>query len=125
MDKEVLTTSGKQWGPSSISPEGLTAIQDVIRIAAQGGFISEQDGLKALKILRTNPHARLSRIGPRLNRLIELVKKVSQWEDHLESLVESTQAEMEDLKEQIAWHPDWTMPGEPGEPGEDRQKDGV
>jgi|TARA_Y100000310_G_scaffold317316_1_gene370074 hypothetical protein len=90
-----------------VSQEAIETIQNIVSMAVDNKMIEEADAERALKILSTNPHNRLTVLGKRMARLLEQIEEIKSMDRRIEVMGEKVKEEFEGLKTIIEWNPNW------------------
>ena len=90
-----------------ISEGAITALRNIISIAVDNNMMEEVDAERAIKLLDTNPHNRLTVLGKRLARLLEHVEEVKNLDSRTEVMVQMCKEEFEGLSNILNWNPEW------------------
>ena len=90
-----------------ISEGAITALRSIISLAVDNNMIEEVDAERAIKLLNTNPHTRLTVLGKRLARLLEHVEEVKSLDSRTDVMAQMCKKEFEGLTTIIDWNPEW------------------
>ena len=88
-----------KWEPVDPSGESIKQLEVVLGVAVNGGMISAQDADRMLRIIKTNPCARLGRMGQRLAILESVVKDLCSLEHRVNFAITQARESMDSLKE--------------------------
>lgn len=88
-----------KWEPADPSGEAVKQLEVVLGVAVNGNMISAQDAERMLRIIKTNPCARLGRMGQRLAILESVAKDLRNLDFRLTFAINQTQESMDSLKE--------------------------
>jgi hypothetical protein len=88
--------------PKSLSRAGLACLVQIIDMARDNRMLTEQDHNRALAILQTNPHIRLSKVSRRLRVIEDTIGSIKAVDSRLERIVLHTQEELEIVRKLTA-----------------------
>ena len=88
-----------KWEPVDPSDAAVKQLEVVLGVAVNGDMISAQDSERMLRIIKTNPCARLGRMGQRLAILESVAKDLRNLDFRLTFAINRTQESMDSLKE--------------------------
>jgi hypothetical protein len=95
-----MKRSRRKLGAFEIAPvskEGIEVIKNIVQMAVDNNMLSASDANSALRILTVNPQSRLSVLGRRLARLVELVESFKNMDSRLTDVAENTSDEFNAL----------------------------
>ena len=107
---EERLASPLRWDPPDIPPDTLERFEGILAVAIEGNMLKASAAESMLKILRVNPHARLSRLGQRLTILEDTMKTLSSVDRRLQDATEGLRAEFDFLIKVIEANPEWEKP---------------
>ena len=90
-----------------ISEGAITALRNIISIAVDNNMMEEVDAERAIKLLDTTPHNRLTVLGKRLARLLEHIEEVKSLDSRTEVMAQMCKEEFEGLSTILNWNPEW------------------
>jgi hypothetical protein len=102
-----MKKSNRPYYYDPISEGAITALRSIISLAVDNNMIEEVDAERAIKLLDTNPHARLTVLGKRLARLLEHVEEVKSLDSRTEVMSQMCKKEFEGLTTILNWNPEW------------------
>ena len=85
--------------PKSLSASGLKTMKSLIAMAKENRMMSEEDSARALAIITTNPHIRISKLFRRLSVIEDTLSLGISVDRRMATMLENTREELEILKD--------------------------
>ena len=96
-----------KWDPPDADEKVIEQFEKVLEIAVSSNLIESAGADRMLKILRINPHRRLSRLGQRITILEEVVTEIQSLDRRVEIAVGDLREAHDILAGIIATQPRW------------------
>ena len=97
----------RPWLLEPISASGLHVLKELLKMASSKQMISSNDAAAAFRVLAINPSRQLAVLGRRIGMLKELLHDITSVDERLQHLVETLQAEHEQLQAVVQLN--WTL----------------
>ena len=101
-----------KWDPKDVEVQSMEAIRKLIGIAVENGMVGARTGDNILKILEINPHARLSRLGQRIEIVTKTATEIVNIQDRLLDTMRHLRIEIEYLQRILNKQPEWRQEDE-------------